>query len=68
VILNLAVFFAYHVLWPQGFEGRFEWFSALIGLGAFLALWRFKLGIIPVIVGCGVVGLVYILLTSSAIA
>jgi len=22
VIINLAVFFAYHVLWPQGFEGR----------------------------------------------
>jgi chromate transporter len=22
VILNLALFFAYHVLWPQGFGGR----------------------------------------------
>ena len=25
VILNLATFFAYHVLWPQGFENNFEW-------------------------------------------
>ncbi len=24
VILNLALFFAYHVLWPQGFGGRFD--------------------------------------------
>ncbi|MFV9616912.1 MAG: chromate transporter, partial [Gammaproteobacteria bacterium] len=31
VILNLATFFAYHVLWPQGFDANFEWFSALIG-------------------------------------
>ena len=31
VILNLAVFFAYHVLWPQGFEAKFEWVSLLIG-------------------------------------
>jgi len=28
VILNLATFFAYHALWPQGFESSFEWFSA----------------------------------------
>ena len=26
VIFNLAVFFAYHVLWPKGFAGDFEWF------------------------------------------
>jgi len=32
VILNLAVFFAWHVLWPAGFGGGFEWFAALAGL------------------------------------
>ena len=58
VILNLAVFFAYHVLWPQGFQGSFEWLSALIGLAAFVALWRFKVGIIPVIGACAAAGLV----------
>jgi chromate transporter len=59
VILNLAVFFAWHVLWPQGFAGAFEWFSAIIGVAAFVALWRFQLGIIPVIGGCAVAGLLY---------
>ena len=62
VILNLAVFFAYHVLWPQGFEARFEWLSALIGVAAFVALFRYKAGIVPVIGACAVVGLGYSLL------
>lgn len=57
VILNLAVFFAYHVLWPQGFQGRFDWPSAVIGLAALAALWRFKVGIIPVIGACAVIGM-----------
>ena len=62
VILNLAAFFAYHVLWPQGFEGNFEWFSALIGVAAFVALFRFKLGIVSVIGACALFGLGYSLL------
>jgi chromate transporter len=62
VILNLAVFFAYHVLWPQGFEGVFEWFSAVIGFVAFIALFRFKLGIMTVLAACAVFGLSYSLL------
>jgi len=62
VVLNLAVFFAYHVLWPTGFEGAFEWFSALIGFAAFIALFRYKVGIVQVIAACAVVGLGYSLL------
>ena len=62
VILNLAVFFAYHVLWPQGFDGRFEWFSAALGVAAFIALFRYKMGIIPLIAACGTFGLAYTLL------
>ncbi|HSI50327.1 MAG TPA: chromate efflux transporter [Ideonella sp.] len=57
VIANLAVFFAWHVLWPQGWAGRFDLFSALIGLGAGLALFRFKLGVIPVVVASALAGL-----------
>ena len=64
VIVNLAVFFAYHVLWPEGFDGPFEWASAAIGIAAFIALWRFKLGIIPVILGCGVAGLAWAFATD----
>lgn len=62
VILNLAVFFAYHVLWPQGFEATFEWFSALIGAAAFVALFRYKVGIVTVIGACAAVGLGYSLM------
>jgi chromate transporter len=62
VVLNLAVFFAYHVLWPRGFEGTFEWFSALIGAAAFVALFRYKAGIVTVIGACAAVGLAYSLL------
>ncbi len=58
VIVNLAVFFAYHVLWPQGLAGRFDWPSAAIGLAAAIALFRFKAGVIPVVLVSGIVGLV----------
>jgi len=61
VVINLAIFFAYHVLWPQGFEGRFEWFSAVIGALAFVALFRFKMGIVTVIGLCAALGLGYTL-------
>ncbi|WP_295009018.1 chromate efflux transporter [uncultured Dechloromonas sp.] len=56
VILNLALFFGYHVLWPQGFAGSFEWVSALIALGAAIALFRFKANVIQVIAGCALLG------------
>jgi len=58
VILNLAVFFAYHVLWPEGLAGRFDWISALMALGAAVALFRFKRSVIQVIAASAVVGLV----------
>ena len=57
VILNLALFFAYHVLWPQGFAGRFDWPSALIAVAAALALLRFRRGVIEVLAGCALAGL-----------
>ena len=57
VILNLAVFFAAHVLWPTGLSGPFDWISALIGLAALAALFRWKAGVIPVICACAVAGL-----------
>ena len=57
VIANLAVFFAWHVLWPQGWAGPFDWPSALLGLAAATALLRWKVGVIPVVVGSGLAGL-----------
>ena len=58
VILNLALFFAYHVLWPQGFGGRFDVPSALIAVAAALALFRFKVGVMPLLAACAAAGLV----------
>ena len=57
VILNLALFFGYHVLWPQGFKGAFDLPSALIALAAAVALFRFKRNVIHVIAACGILGL-----------
>ena len=59
VILNLATFFAYHVLWPQGFDANFEWVSAMIGAAAFVALFQFKVGIVQVIGVSAAIGLAY---------
>ncbi len=57
VVLNLAVFFAYHVFWPNGFEGEFQIAAVLIGIAAFIALFRFRAGIIPVVLVCGLLGM-----------
>lgn len=57
VILNLALFFGYHVLWPRGWSGRFDWISALIALAAAIALFRYRRGVIQVIAGCAATGL-----------
>ena len=65
VILNLAVFFAYHVLWPRGFDGGFEWLPAVLGAAAFIALFRYKVGIIPVIAACGTAGLAWSLIKPA---
>ena len=62
VIVNLALFFAYHVLWPQGFAGNFDLVSALITLAAALALFRFKQSVIRVIAASALLGLVLKLL------
>ncbi len=58
VIVNLAVFFAYHVLWPRGFDGPFDWPSALIGAAAFIAMLRYKVGIMTVVGASAAAGLV----------
>ncbi|WP_157272072.1 chromate efflux transporter [Azohydromonas aeria] len=57
VILNLALFFAYHVLWPRGFAGPFDAVSALIAAGAAVALFRFKVGVMPLLGACALLGL-----------
>jgi chromate transporter len=57
VILHLALFFAVQVLWPQGMGGRFDAIAAAIALTAALALFRFKIGVLPLLAGCACAGL-----------
>jgi chromate transporter len=57
VILNLALFFAWHVWWPQGFAGPFDAVAAAITVLAGLALFRFKIGVVRLIAVCALAGL-----------
>jgi chromate transporter len=62
VILNLAMFFAWHAFWPQGtatapFNGTFQIFPFIITIVTFIALWKYKLDIMKVIVACAMLGL-----------
>jgi chromate transporter len=59
VILNLALFFAAHVWWPQGLAGPFDIASALLTLAAMAALFRFKRGVMEVIGASALLGLLY---------
>ena len=56
VILNLALFFGYHVLWPQGFSGAFDWPSAVLAVAASVALFKYKSNVIHVIAVSGLMG------------
>jgi chromate transporter len=57
VIVNLALFFGYHVLWPQGFGGGFDAVSAVIAVAAAVALMRYQRNVIHVIGACALAGL-----------
>ena len=57
VIASLAAFFALHVLWPRGPGGGLDDAALAIGATAALALWRFRSGVIPVVLGAAVAGL-----------
>jgi chromate transporter len=54
VILNLAIWFAWHALRPEG--GKFDYFVAVIAVGAWLAMERFKIGVIPTLAACAALG------------
>ncbi len=58
VILNLGVKFSEHALWPD-LSKRADGFVAVVGIAAFVAMQRFKIGLIPVITACAVSGLIW---------
>ena len=62
VILNLAVFFAWHTFWPRAteaapFAGPFDAIPVVIAIGSFVALWKYQADIMKVIGVCGALGL-----------
>ncbi|ODU05851.1 MAG: chromate transporter [Thiobacillus sp. SCN 63-1177] len=64
VILNLAVFFAWHAFWPHAtadapFAGGFDELPVIVAVAAFIALSRYKADIMPVIGVCALLGLAY---------
>ncbi len=62
VILNLAIWFAWHALRPE--SGGFDGFVAVIALGSWIAMERFKTGVIPTLAVCAVLGVVFTILKA----
>jgi chromate transporter len=58
VILNLAIVFGVAVVAPLGFNDSIDWFLALMSIGAFTALYRFKVDVLWVILAGGLTGLI----------
>jgi chromate transporter len=57
VILNLAVWFGWHVLVPE--PGTANWFAITLAAVAFAGILRWKWDVIPVILAAGLLGLLY---------
>jgi chromate transporter len=65
VILNLAVWFAGHVIFPK--HAPVDWFALAVALVAFLAMQRYKVGLIPVVFAGGALGCVWQLILKSVV-
>ena len=57
VVLNLAVWFGMYVIIKT--EGGADWFATTLGAVSFIALHRYKMGMIPVLGLCGISGIIY---------
>lgn len=56
VILNLALWFGLHVLFPAA---NVDWFAVTVCVIAFLGILRWKWNVIPVVLGSGLAGLLF---------
>jgi chromate transporter len=78
VILNLAVWFGIHVIFRQmvpwhefGFVldipvlDSIDVFATVLAIAAALALFRFKVGVIPTLIGCSLAGVALIFTFSG---
>ena len=57
VILNLAVWFGLHALFPAG--QSLDWFALILSLIAFIGMLKWKWNVVPVVIGSGIAGLIY---------
>jgi chromate transporter len=57
VILNLAVWFGLHVLFPEGHG--LDLFALIVSVIAFAGVIRWKWGVIPVVLGASLAGLIF---------
>ncbi len=56
VIVNLGLFFGYHVLWPAGFAGAFDITALMMTSAAALVLFRLKWSVVQVVLASGLLG------------
>jgi chromate transporter len=63
VILNLAVWFGWHVILPG--PETIDWFAVAVSVVAFLGMLKWKWNILPVVIGSGLVGLLYRMLSHA---
>jgi len=57
VILNLAIWFTWHSLWPK--DGPFDIFAAVVAVASWVAMERFKARVIPTLAVCAGLGILY---------
>jgi chromate transporter len=57
VVLNLAVWFGLHVLFPGG--QPVNWFGVAVCVVAFIGMTRWQWGVIPVVLGAGLLGVIW---------
>jgi len=57
VVLNLAVWFAMNALFPR--NHTLDWFAFALSAVAFLGMLKWKWDVVPVVIGSGLLGLIY---------
>jgi chromate transporter len=62
VVLNLAFVFGIAVIWQTGKFPEINWFAAAMSMVAFVALYRFKIDVLWVVLTGGVIGLLRVLI------
>jgi chromate transporter len=65
VVLNLAVWFALHVIFPG--NGVVDWFAIAVSTVAFIGMVRWKWDIVPIVLGAGLAGLIFRMVLSARV-